>query len=221
MTILLLLLKVIGIIFLIILGFMLFCLIHPVFYRVYAKKQEKISLKASVVMFLGVFRLLLEYQEEGMRVSIQILFFKMKQKQQQQQDTPRKTTRTAGDKPAKKRKRKLRLEQEVLFGCVHRICKESVCILKKIKPKAVFIDGDFSMGNPAWTGQVVGVLSLMPLMYEKRVRVYPDFESEEMYVKGYAIARGYFNFLQMLIPMVRVMIDRNIRKLFFSIRNRR
>ena len=84
MTILLLLLKVIGIIFLIILGFMLFCLIHPVFYRVYAKKQEKISLKASVVMFLGVFRLLLEYQEEGMRVSIQILFFKMKQKQQQQ-----------------------------------------------------------------------------------------------------------------------------------------
>lgn len=219
MTILLLLLKVIGIIFLMILGFTLFCLIHPIFYRVYAKKQEKVSMKASVVMFLGLFRLLLEYQEEGVIVSIQILFFKKKQKQQQ--DTSRKTTRAAENKPVKNRKRKLRLDKEVLFGCAHRICKESVCILNKLKPKTVFIDGDFSMGDPAWTGQVVGVLSLMPLMYEKRVRVYPDFESEEMYVKGFVIARGHFNFLQMLIPMVRVMIDHNIRKLFFSIRNRR
>ena len=69
----------------------------------------------------------------------------------------------------------------------------------------------FSLGDPALTGQVLGGLCMLPFLYQYQVQVYPDFESEEGYVKGTFEIRGRVQGIHVLISAVRLLKKKEFR----------
>ena len=77
----------------------------------------------------------------------------------------------------------------------------------------------FSMGSPDQTGKVLGTISLLPFWARSKLVVMPDFVSEAFYMKGILYITGRVRFLHALISGIRMIRDRNVRKLIANIRS--
>ncbi len=86
-------------------------------------------------------------------------------------------------------------------------------LLKHFRVRKIRSDLCFSTGDPASTGQVLGVLSLMPFLYQKGVRITPDFEAEKFYVRGKLEGSGHLRGIHVLVSGIRLWRDRNLRKI--------
>ncbi len=93
------------------------------------------------------------------------------------------------------------------------IWNELKFILKRISPKRVRVDADFSLGDPAYTGQALGVISILPLVYRYQINLCPDFEAERMYFEGTFDIKGTVYGIHVLILLVHLFTDKNIRGL--------
>ncbi|MBO5303865.1 MAG: hypothetical protein J6A92_07435 [Lachnospiraceae bacterium] len=103
---------------------------------------------------------------------------------------------------------------------VTHIWKEILYLLKHIKPKDIHATLDFSAGNPATTGQITGVLSLFPFIYKQDVLITPDFLADTFYVKGNFALKGHIQLLHICIIFIRIIRDRNIRRMIHRIRRK-
>lgn len=86
-------------------------------------------------------------------------------------------------------------------------------LIKHFRIRKIASDLSFSMGDPALTGQVLGGLCLIPFLYQKGVKVYPDFETDKFYVKGSFEVKGHARGVHAIISAVRLFKDKNLRKL--------
>ena len=93
------------------------------------------------------------------------------------------------------------------------IWNELKFILKRISPKRVRVDADFSLGDPAYTGQALGGISILPLVYRYQINLCPDFEAERMYFEGTFDIKGTVYGIHVLILLVHLFTDKNIRGL--------
>ena len=93
------------------------------------------------------------------------------------------------------------------------IWNELKFILKRISPKKVRVDADFSLGDPANTGQALGLISIFPLVYRYQINLCPDFEAERMYFKGTFDIKGTVYGIHALILLIHLFTDKNIRGL--------
>ena len=67
--------------------------------------------------------------------------------------------------------------------------------------------------HPATTGELTGVLSIMPLFYKKGIHVVPDFTSDRFYIQGNFRVNGHFQVFHLLGIFIRVYRDKDLRKL--------
>lgn len=72
-------------------------------------------------------------------------------------------------------------------------------------------DLQFSAGDPALTGQALGMLAMFPLIYRYQVAVAPDFESEQVYVKGSIDLKGRMRGIHAAVSLVRLLKQREVR----------
>lgn len=146
-------------------------------------------------------------------------------------DTEHKSTeskdRTDTDKTKKKKGNKTKdwlsiLKREISDernqSAVRKFFEELLYLLSKIKPKYCKADISFATGDPALTGEVTGALSLIPLFYQKRVHVYPDFTSDEFYIRGDLMVKGYMALFYLLRSGIHILRDKNIKRLWHKIR---
>lgn len=129
------------------------------------------------------------------------------------------------DKKEKKRKREgnildrfkgIRQEasDERNHQAISHLWKELCYLLTHLKPKYVKAEISFSTGDPALTGEVTGALSLFPLIYRYDAHIYPDFLSEEFYIKGSLKMKGHITVFHLLIILIRLFFDKNVRRLY-------
>ena len=78
---------------------------------------------------------------------------------------------------------------------------------RKIKTKL-----HFSMADPATTGQVLGILCMIPILYRYEINIYPDFETEKIYVKGNYFFKGHIRLIHILVSIVRLWKEKEFRK---------
>lgn len=90
---------------------------------------------------------------------------------------------------------------------------ELIYLLKHFRVRKIQAELTFSAGDPALTGQVLGVLCLLPFLYQKGVHITPDFDAEEWYVKGRINGTGHMRLVHVLCSLIRLWKDENIRKL--------
>lgn len=98
------------------------------------------------------------------------------------------------------------------------IWQELLYIIKHLKPKYIQADMTFSAGDPAITGQIIGICSLIPFMYKKDVHIYPDFTAEKFYIRGNFICKGHMQLWHVCLVILRIIRDKNIRRLIHKVR---
>jgi hypothetical protein len=84
-------------------------------------------------------------------------------------------------------------------------------------PTKLSLNVTYSAGSPDVTAQVFGILAMFPVGYTNRWKIYPDFEAEEAYAEGNMDVRGHFLFIQILVPLLRVLFDKKCRRLYHQI----
>lgn len=90
------------------------------------------------------------------------------------------------------------------------ILKEVKYLLLHYGPTKIHAKVEFSAGDPANTGKVLGVLSLIPFLYQKDVHITPDFVSEKLYVQGYLNAKGHIRVLHLIRTLLHCYKDKNL-----------
>lgn len=99
---------------------------------------------------------------------------------------------------------------------VNFILQKMIWLLKKGKPKALHADIEFSLGDPALTGAATGVLSLCPACYGRKTKIYPDFQSEELYARGWIEIKGIVFLIHIVYLIISILLHEECRKLLFQ-----
>lgn len=94
-------------------------------------------------------------------------------------------------------------------------------LLHHFGPRHVRADVSFSLGDPANTGYVTAALSVCPFTYGKGCRIIPDFEAEQLYLRGWMDVRGHVRTVHVFIIGLRLLLDKDIRKIIRKIRKRK
>ena len=86
-------------------------------------------------------------------------------------------------------------------------------LLRHFGPRRVCADVEFSLGDPANTGYATAALSICPFTYGKHCHIIPDFEAEQLYLRGWLDVRGHVRCIHMLVVGIRLLSDKDIRKI--------
>lgn len=89
--------------------------------------------------------------------------------------------------------------------------KELRYLLKHFKFRTINADLRFSLGDPANTGQALGILSMMPWLYRYQFHISPDFEAKELYVRGVFDVRGRIRLIHVVVSAVRILLQKECR----------
>ena len=77
--------------------------------------------------------------------------------------------------------------------------------------RKLFADIQFCAGDPAATGQALGILSMLPFLYGKQVSVLPDFDGEKAYVRGEVFLKGRMRVIHFAASLVRLWKKKEVR----------
>ena len=96
---------------------------------------------------------------------------------------------------------------------------EVFLLLKHICPKKLKVDMSYSTGSPDTTAEVFGILAMFPIGYQNRWEIYPDFEADSFYARGTIDIKGKIYIYQILLAALRLVLDKNCRRLLKKIMN--
>jgi hypothetical protein len=96
--------------------------------------------------------------------------------------------------------------------------QEVVYLLKKSVPRKMHVQATFSTGSPDTTGEALGVIAMFPMAYQNRWNIVPDFTADHFYVEGDAMLSGHIFIYQLAGIILRILKDRNCRRLFKNLK---
>ena len=94
---------------------------------------------------------------------------------------------------------------------VRRLWEELLYLLKHFGFRKIHTELTFALADPALTGQVLGVLCMMPFLYQYDFHIFPDFESESYYIRGGYDVKGRIQLIFLLVTAIRLLADKDIR----------
>ncbi len=103
------------------------------------------------------------------------------------------------------------LEDEINHRSVRLIFRELRYLLRHSGFRRIQTNLTFSLWEPSATGQLLGVLCMLPVMYRYEIQVYPDFEAESAYVRGSFRIKGHIRLIHMLVSFLRLLKEREFR----------
>ena len=150
------------------------------------------------------------------------------QREQEEQKSPkkRKRARSSGNREKNNAGRDVRgmmdrfraeFTDEGNRRALRHVCSEIAYLLRHFGPRRVRGDVSFSLGDPANTGYVTAALSICPFSYGKDCRIIPDFEAEQLFIRGWLDIRGHVRSVHVLIAGLRLLFDKDIRKIIRKI----
>lgn len=92
-------------------------------------------------------------------------------------------------------------------------------LLHHYLPRKIKADITFSMGDPAMTGQVLGVVSLLPVIYRYNIQIRPDFMLEKFRIEGRFVAKGHIRLVHIIRSAIHLYRDKNVKILIKNVRN--
>jgi hypothetical protein len=94
---------------------------------------------------------------------------------------------------------------------VRRLWEELLYLLKHFGFRKIHTELTFALADPALTGQVLGILCMMPFLYQYDFHIFPDFESESYYIRGSYDMKGRIQLIFLLITFIRIVADKDLR----------
>lgn len=113
------------------------------------------------------------------------------------------------------------IEDEANRYAVGRIWSELLKVIRCYRPKKLKADVSFSLADPALTGQAVGLISLIPLVYRYPCSIIPDFTSEQMYFEGSIMAQGKVSIYVFALTTLRLLCDKKFMRVIRRLTKRK
>lgn len=110
------------------------------------------------------------------------------------------------------------LKDDSCKEALNKIKTELINLLKAVMPYKLYLKAEFSAGSPDKTGMVLGILAMFPIGYKNKWKIRPDFEREEIYIDSEFDIKGHIFLYKILVIAIRVLVDKNCRKLYNEIR---
>lgn len=85
-------------------------------------------------------------------------------------------------------------------------------LLRHSRFRKLKTDLTFSAGDPATTGQILGVFCMFPMLYQYEVSVVPDFESEQWYLRGTFEIKGHARLVHVLRSGILLWKEKEVRR---------
>lgn len=104
------------------------------------------------------------------------------------------------------------LTDETNKKSVSLVWKELKYLLRHSRFRKIKTDLTFSLGDPAVTGQTLGVLCMFPVLYQYEIKVSPDFETEHIYIRGTYLIKGHIRLLHFLLSGIRLWKEKDFRR---------
>lgn len=101
---------------------------------------------------------------------------------------------------------------------LNKVIKELKKFIKSLKLNMRGTDVDFSTGSPDVTGKVSGALVLFMPIYDKKVRIIPDFIDDEFYIDGDIFIKGRLQLLSVAILVLAIYLDSNTKRILNEIK---
>lgn len=109
------------------------------------------------------------------------------------------------------------LQESENKGVLKFITKYVVKIIKWILPRKVYVDMELGLEDPALTGYIAAVTSIVYVATKKHIHIAPNFN--EQVVKGDFRVKGRLYLYQLLYYIIRVIIDKRVRRLIKKVRS--
>ncbi|MBR2401288.1 MAG: DUF2953 domain-containing protein [Lachnospiraceae bacterium] len=106
---------------------------------------------------------------------------------------------------------KQQLTDEHNKSAVRKIWSELCYLFKHFKFRKIVTDLVFATGDPATTGQTLGILCMIPMLYRYNFKVVPDFEADDPYVKGTFLIAGKVRLIHILMTVLRLIFAKEVR----------
>ena len=226
------LLAIVGLVLLVV----LILLFHPVRYLVDIHWLEEQWAKFQVHWFFRLIRVRISYRDDLVYGEIHLFWKKItfsfdltekKEKEPQEVEKKPKEPKEKSEesiiskikgmieriKAAYPKLKKILTDEKNQEAVIH-LKKEFVYLLKVFLPKKSKINAAFSTGSPDTTGQAFGALALFPSMYQENWKILPDFESDELYIKGTIWGKGRIYGCEIVGIILRILFDKNCRRLY-------
>ncbi len=97
---------------------------------------------------------------------------------------------------------------EVNRHAVGHLWTEILKLLRSYRPRKLKADVSFSLADPALTGAVTGLISLIPVIYRYPCTIEPDFTAEKPYVEGEIAACGKVTVFVFVCGAIRLLRDK-------------
>lgn len=129
------------------------------------------------------------------------------------------------EKKEKKKKEKSAFFKKVKEILVDEVCREGIIhtmsylisFFQAVRMKDAEGNVDFSLGAPDLTGKTLGVISMFPFAYGKDLEINPDFMADNSYFTGRIRLKGSLQLVYLLIFIIRMGMDKEVRKVIFSL----
>lgn len=128
-------------------------------------------------------------------------------------DTVRRLKNALGQLRRKASSVKEIITDEANQNIVKAVLAELRYLLKHFKFRKLVTNLRFSAGDPAATGQALGVMCLFPILYRYQVSVIPDFEAEEFYIKGTFEVKGHVRTVHLVVTLLHLWKKKEVRDL--------
>lgn len=103
------------------------------------------------------------------------------------------------------------IQDEQNRSAVRFVLGNVIGLLKKYGPKHMKADVAYGMEDPAATGQVLAVLSVLPFLYYDKVSIMPDFEAERFYIEGSWDIRGRIQVIHLLKAAIQIWRNPDVK----------
>lgn len=94
-----------------------------------------------------------------------------------------------------------------------RVCKHQIIVaLKHVKPKKYKINMVYGTGDPALTGQILGILGMLMPLYKNSANFVPDFEN--VIFEGDIYLKGRITLAKVLLIAWKLYRDENVKRCY-------
>lgn len=106
---------------------------------------------------------------------------------------------------------KAELTDEHNHNVIKKAFRELKYLLCHFRFRKIKTDLVFGAGDPALTGQILGILSVFPMLYRYEFGIIPDFKTENAYIKGTFSIKGRIRLIHVLMTGCRLILDKEVR----------
>ena len=207
MTILFVILKILFVVILVVVAFLLLLLFCPQFIIFELDSRQKLSISATVKIFLGFICIRLFFRDKKFDVEDSLfnghiklkLIPKLINKNSKKENTLKEKTEISKNGKAKR----INLPK-ISISYISNVLHFLKYFFKVNKTRVTNLDGYFSLGEPDSTGMLCGGLSIIPIIYEDKVSLRPDFESEKSYFSGVISFKSTIFIFTLLVAFIKI-----------------